>query len=103
MRFETSKLSGVFIGKIEDRMPGPIVDVERWWDAKTVALLHFGGEPDELRYEVTSKQPHVETRWIGIDNGGALGRRMQWRVAGNKRWLPVDEYNKDSVVSAMER
>jgi len=75
--------------------PGIYVESDRWWDARAVGIVHFGCGPDELRFHKTSEDADIETRWVGTDNGGALGRRMQFRKRnGSKvgRWRGIEEY-----------
>lgn len=103
MRFKVTRASQLIVdGQTVDNVGYLVVDVERWWDAKTVAVLHFGCEPGELRYEPTSVDAQILTRWVGVDNGGSVPRHMQYSVPGGM-WRPVEEYNDDRLAAEAAR
>lgn len=99
MRFSITRL--IKNERVHGETPPLIVDGERWWCCRTIGIMHFGCGPEALRFEQTTHAAHIETRWAGVDNGGAIGRRMQFRLRGKKKWQEIDEYDKDIVNSAM--
>jgi hypothetical protein len=78
-----------------------VVDGDRWWDARTVGLMHFGCEVAELDFQQTADAPDVETRWVGSDatDSNRDGRRLEFRRPGNE-WRPIEQYNDERLATA---
>jgi hypothetical protein len=73
-----------------------VVEVDRWWDARTVGLAHFVCEVSDLQFESTTKDVDIECRWIGFDNCGAgTVRQLQFRARNRRKrgsWKDIEEY-----------
>jgi hypothetical protein len=102
MRFRVSRSSDVIIdGNVVASHSSIVVSCDRWWDARTVGLMHFGCEVAELGFEQTEDDADVETRWVGSDatDSNRDGRRMEYRRRGNE-WRPIEQYNDERLAAA---
>lgn len=70
------------------------VSVDRWVDARTIGLLHFGCENESLTFVraewIRDDEMDVETRWHGMPPA----QRFQFRMFGGHEWpwRDIDEY-----------
>jgi hypothetical protein len=102
MRFRVSRSSTVIIdGNAVASQGGVVVSCDRWWDARTIGLMHFGCEVAELWFEQTEEAADVETRWVGSDatDSNRDGRRMEFRRRDGE-WRPIEQYNDDRLAAA---